>query len=271
VPSTAAEWETIIKVFEKRWNFPRCASALDGKHVTIQSPPNTGSYCFNYRDFHSTVLMALVDAEYKFIAVNIGCNGRISNGGVFSASGLPEFLEHQLCTVLPQNPLSRRHNPLLHIVADYAFPLRPYLIKPYPRSTENMNIATRVFNYRLCHARNVENTFGAMSAVFRVLRKPLLLPERVDHIVMAICCLRNYIMSNKSTKHPEKIFDRENTQTGITEPGNWRGEGMPDNMLPLGNAGCNNYSNEAKRIRDEFKEFFVTLRSEVPWQHSRPS
>jgi hypothetical protein len=116
VPSTAAEWETTIKVFQKRWNFPRCAGALDGKHVTIQSPPNTGSYFFNYKDFHSTVLMALVDAEYKFIAVNIGCDGRISDGGVFSASGLPEFLEPQLCTVLPQNPLTGRHNPLPHFV-----------------------------------------------------------------------------------------------------------------------------------------------------------
>jgi hypothetical protein len=27
--------------------------------------------------------MALVDAEYKFIAINVDCNGRISDGGVF--------------------------------------------------------------------------------------------------------------------------------------------------------------------------------------------
>jgi hypothetical protein len=46
---------------------------------------------------------------------------------------------------------------------------------------------------------------------------------------------------------------------------------MPDNVLPLGNAGNNNYSNEAKRIRYEFKEFFVTPHGEVPWQHSRLS
>jgi len=143
---------------------------------------------------HSTVLMAVVDAEYKFIAINIGCNGRISDGGVFSASGLPEFLEHQLCTVLPQNPLNGRHKPLPHIVvADDAFPLRPYLMKPYPRSTENLNIVTRVFNYRLSRARNiVENTFGVMSAVFRVLRKPLLLlPEKV---ISVTCALSRFFM-----------------------------------------------------------------------------
>jgi hypothetical protein len=42
---------------------------------------------------------------------------------------------------------------------------------------------------------------------------------------------------------------------------------MSDNTLPLGNVGSNNYSNEAKRIRDEFKEFFVTPQGEVPWQY----
>jgi hypothetical protein len=45
---------------------------------------------------------------------------------------------------------------------------------------------------------------------------------------------------------------------------------MPDiNMFPLGNVGSNNCSNEAKRIRDEFKEFVVTSQDEVPWQYSR--
>jgi hypothetical protein len=62
-------------------------------------------------------------------------------------------------------------------------------------------------------------------------------------------------MSNKSTKHPEAIFESENTQRGIVEPRSWREEGMPDNsMLPLGNGGSNNYSNEVMRISDKFKD-----------------
>jgi hypothetical protein len=81
-----------------------------------------------------------------------------------------------------------------------------------------------------------------MSAVFQVLRKPLLLlPERVDNVVMAVYCPHNYIMSNKSKKHPETIFDRENTQTGIVETGSWIAEGMPSiNMLRLGTAASRN-------------------------------
>jgi hypothetical protein len=47
---------------------------------------------------------------------------------------------------------------------------------------------------------------------------------------------------------------------------------MPDNnMSPVGKVDSNNYSNEVKKIRDEFKEFFVTPQGEVPWQYSRLS
>jgi hypothetical protein len=42
-------------------------------------------------------------------------------------------------------------------------------MKPYPRSTENLNIVRRVFYYRLSCARNfVENTFGVVSYVLSV-------------------------------------------------------------------------------------------------------
>jgi hypothetical protein len=45
------------------------------------------------------------------------------------------------------------------IVGDDAFPLKPYLMKPYPN--RNLGITQRVFNYRLFRVRRiVENVFG---------------------------------------------------------------------------------------------------------------
>jgi hypothetical protein len=53
------------------------------------------------------------------------------------------ILEHQLCTILLQNPLSRRYKYLQHIaVEDDAFPLIMYLIENYLTSTEFMKVAT---------------------------------------------------------------------------------------------------------------------------------
>ena len=78
-PTTPAEWLEVSDKFSKRWNLDHVLAALDGKHVAIKCPPNEGSNYFNYKGFHSIILLALVDAEYKFLYVDVGANGRYVN------------------------------------------------------------------------------------------------------------------------------------------------------------------------------------------------
>ncbi|KAL4111794.1 hypothetical protein QTP88_015681 [Uroleucon formosanum] len=76
--------------FWTKWNFPNCILAIDGKHVRIRSLHNTGSFFFNYKDYFSIVLLAMVDAKYKFIAVDIGSFGREGDSGIFLKSNMEE-------------------------------------------------------------------------------------------------------------------------------------------------------------------------------------
>ena len=71
-----------------KWQFPHCLGAVDGKHVVMMKPWKFGSLYYNYKGTCSIVLMALVDADLKFIAISTGSYGRNSDGGIFSRSNL---------------------------------------------------------------------------------------------------------------------------------------------------------------------------------------
>src|SRR5436190_20741869 len=60
------EWKTIEKGFYDRWDFPNCVGALDGKHIRVQCPPNSGSKYYNYKGYYSVVMLATCDAYYAF-------------------------------------------------------------------------------------------------------------------------------------------------------------------------------------------------------------
>lgn len=179
-PSNPEEWEKIASGYKRIWQFDQCIGALDGKHIVLEAPENSGSTFFNYKGRHSIVLMALVDSNYLFVYVNVECQGRISDGGVFKNCDLWKIVENG--TGLPKDkPLPGRIFAAPYvIVADDAFALHKHIMKPFPGHQKKRS-KRRIFNYRLSRARRCsENAFGIVSSVFRVLRKPMLLnPEKV--------------------------------------------------------------------------------------------
>ena len=126
------------------WNFNNCIGALDGKHVVVRPSANSGSYYYTYKHNFSIVLLALVDADYKFTYVDTGCNGRVSDGGDFKNRSLFKAMEDDTLHFPEPQPLPGGAIPIpFMIVADDVFPLRQNLMKPF--SQNGLTTERRIF------------------------------------------------------------------------------------------------------------------------------
>ena len=109
-------WKSSASKFRDLWHFPNYLATIDGKHVSILCVINGGSLYFNYKGFHSTVLLALVDAEYKFLAVDVGSYGKNSDGNVFSKPVIGKKLETGTLNVTPNTPLVENAVPMQYVI-----------------------------------------------------------------------------------------------------------------------------------------------------------
>ena len=100
-PTTPDGWKEVALGFHNRWNFQHVIAAIDGKHIAIRKPTNSGSFYYSYKGFFSIVLLAVVDTDYKFLYCDIGANGAGSDAGIFNDTELKEYLEtNQVPTAL---------------------------------------------------------------------------------------------------------------------------------------------------------------------------
>lgn len=233
------------------WNFPHCIGALDGKHINFIPLCSSGSYYRNYKGTDSIILLALVDANYKFIWINVGANGRTHDAAVYRESNLKCVLESDNLNLPSPRPLPGSEISIPYvIIADDAFPLGPHLMKPY--SSRGLSNEQRIANYRLSRARRVvENSFGLLSNKFRILLTKIhLSPPKVELIAKTCCVLYNFIRNRSPVLD---IINDEETQD------------LCQMKSIYTNQGGNRSINMAYIIRDEFLKYFNGP-GKVPWQ-----
>lgn len=226
----------------------------------MNAPSNAGSIYYNYKHTHSIVLMAICDGNYKFIYIDVGANGRISDGGVFNKCSFAMAMDDGILHLPKPQPLPGRDlNIPSVIVADDAFALKPNIMKPYPG--RDLGLSQRVFNYRLSRARRcIENTFGIMSARFRLLRAPISLnAAKTRKVTLACCVLHNFLITRNGANY---------TQSGESSE-----ESLPEeNLFPLEPIGeaVNDEDNvphiHPNNVREELEAYFMSKDGSVGWQ-----
>ena len=204
-PTDPEDWKKIEERFRNRWNVPHAVGALDGKHIAIKKPKKPGSEYFNYKGYFSLVLLALVDADYKFLWVNAGASGSSSDAQIFTRSKLKRRIENGTLGLPPPEPLGSG-GPNLHyfLLGDDAFALMPWLVKPYSRC--QLTREERIANYRISRGRRVvENSFGILVKRFRVLLTTMEQRSKdVRDFVLTCVVLHNILRSHQGqqTDHP---------------------------------------------------------------------
>ena len=269
MPSNPDEWLAVSKDYEVLWNFPHCLGAIDGKHIVIQAPHNSGSAFYNYKGTHSIVLLAVSDARYRFLVIDVGDAGRHSDGGVLSNSLFGKALETNSLSLPSPKPLpgfSSSSVPYA-IVGDAAFPLKPNLMRPYPG--RHLSESKAVYNYRLSRARRViENSFGILASRWRIFRRPIIAtPQHAVIYTKAALMLHNFLRTTESSVYcPPGFTDIEDSDGNVVE-GTWREDSASQALENVRNAGSNFHSLNAARIRDTFRDYFSSPNGEVSWQY----
>lgn len=228
--------------------------------MRIIPPEGHGSYYYNYKGFHSMVLMAVVNANYEFIISEFGVNGRISDGGVIEQTRFYKKLKDNALHIPVFNRLTGSEKMLNYVfIGDEAFALTPHFLKPF--NQRELTDERKIFNYRLSRARRVvENAFGILANRFRIFHTSINLKlKTIDIVVMTCCALHNFLRRKyASTYTPIGSLDDDNRNGLRTDA---------SNLIDIQRGHYRSISRDAKQTRDQFLYYFNNEGS-VPWQNS---
>lgn len=200
---------------------------------------------YNYKGFYSIVLLAVVNANKEFIMIDVGINGKISDGGSFFYSKFGELMEQEGLNLPEATTLPNTDDLYPYVfVGDDAFALHVHLMKPY--SQKGLTPAKQVFNNKLSASRaTVENAFGILATRFGVLQKAISLqPSKATLITMACCYLHNFLAKENHQAYfssQEEIDDEQFVGLESTLVRN-----SASNAKQVRDKFCNYYNNEGK-------------------------
>jgi hypothetical protein len=168
-----------------------CVAALDGWlcRICVPSVRETNritSYFSGHYQCYGLNVQATCNANCRFTSVSIMCPGGIGDSKVFFSSAVYDLTEQ-----LPDG---------FYVVADNAYTLSCKLLIPYS-GKEKQSTSKDVFNFYLSQlCIRVEQAFGLLVNMWRVLKKPLEVALwRTTTVVEAAMRLHNFCIDHRDS------------------------------------------------------------------------
>lgn len=239
------DFKKISEDIFSKWQFPNCIGSINGKHFRVMKPSLRGSEYYNYKKYFSLVLQAISDADYKFVAIEVGGKGRQRDGGTFHFSILNKLLTNNRFNVPPPRKLPGSNVILPHVlVGDEAYPLKTYLMRPYPSG--NLDSEKENFNKRLSRARvTIKCAFGILTNKWRIFMKAIETNTTHAKLIIKVACLLHNIVRQKDGNNDKDFREiminlSNSNNTKITRS-------RRNNRATL----------RAMAIRDQYRNYFV--------------
>ena len=238
-------------------------------------PKNSGSHYYNYKGLFSIALLGIVDYGYRFLYVDVGCQGRISDGGVYRNFTFYKALENGSLNLPdpvalpgaddPQWMFDQYNEPIPYVlVADNAFPLGRHCMKPFPQS----NLSDRKKNFQLEIIQNETSKrkcIWVWGNTFHVFTTTMALEqEKTVVITLATVVLHNMSRMDSNESYTfDGLLDAEGDDGNVIR-GEWRSDAS-NFTKSLSMNKSNRASVSAERIRNIFADYFYGV-GQIPWQ-----
>ena len=190
-PSTNREVLATRETFDDLTDLPNVVGAINGTHVKIKTPKESGPDYFSRLQQHDVVVQAVADGEKLFLDVAAGFPGSMHDSRVLRNSSLYRRITNNELLLGPTVRVAGREiRPVL--LGDSAYPLSTWLLKPYHEGTNDPEEIN--FNKELSRARvSVECAFSILKGRWRILQKRLDSDIAfTNQIIIACCVLHNF-------------------------------------------------------------------------------
>ncbi|XGW29387.1 hypothetical protein V3C99_008867 [Haemonchus contortus] len=193
-PITRSYLTDVANKIQEKFDYPRAVGFLDGRHIAIKKPNGGIETYLNYKNFQSVVLMAVCDADHRFLIFDVGFPGQNGDTGVFQKSSIKTFFE-ECEDVFPETADLGTVGPVqYHILTDDGFGQDVRYIEPFPGQTADTGSKRRFNTKHGCARRTIDATFDILQRRFAVLQKPLQLePGRGSRLITSLLILHNLV------------------------------------------------------------------------------